>query len=75
LSGIISETATPSSSDPNAQLLDNDPMLQDILPDEEDNFSQVDLQLNINFLEEVTLLPICVNWTSDFQFMVRQFRR
>jgi hypothetical protein len=51
-------------------------MIQDIQQEEDDNFvlSQVDLELALTFLEQVTLPPICVNWTTGFQFMVRQFQ-
>jgi hypothetical protein len=42
-------------------------MIQDIPQEEEDNLSQVDLELALTFLEQVTLPPFCVKWTTGFQ--------
>ena len=49
-------------------------MIQDIQQQEDNNLSQVDLELALTFLENVALPPICVNWTTGFQFMVHQFQ-
>ena len=62
---------------PSAPENDADPMIPDNLDPPsvpEEDLSLVDQQLALNILDQIELPPICVNWSTGFQFLVLHFR-